>query len=149
MDSRNDGSNSRWFCQKCERPITKTGYTACECGCKTWVKDGTNEKWLIVDSPLASPPLNNKGPILLSDEGESEEDYELLEGKEEWWSLLRVKTTTSLRLRMRRNLMMRSRMRRCQITRSVNARKKRSVMIVMKSFLQKRRNMFLSKKHFL
>ena len=43
---------------------------------------------------MASPPLNNKGPILLSDEGESEEDYELLEGKEEWWSLLRVKTTT-------------------------------------------------------
>uniref|UniRef100_K4CKT2 Uncharacterized protein n=1 Tax=Solanum lycopersicum TaxID=4081 RepID=K4CKT2_SOLLC len=78
MDSRNDGSNSRWFCQKCERPITKTGYTACECGCKTWVKDGTNEKWLIVDSPLASPPLNNKGPILLSNEGESEEDCEVV-----------------------------------------------------------------------
>ncbi|TMW84496.1 hypothetical protein EJD97_025057 [Solanum chilense] len=78
MDSGDLGSGSRWFCQKCRRPITKMGYTACECGCKTWVNDGTNEKWLVVDSPLESPPLNNKGLILLSDEGESEEDNEVV-----------------------------------------------------------------------
>ena len=78
MDLGDDGSASRWFCQKCNRPITKTGCKDCECGCKTWVNDGTNEKCLIVDSPLASPPLNNKGLILLSDEGESEEDYEVV-----------------------------------------------------------------------
>ena len=78
MDSEDDGSGSRWFFQKCKSPITKTGYTTCECGCKTWVNDGTNEKWLVLDSPLASPPLNNKGPILLSNEGESEEDCEVV-----------------------------------------------------------------------
>uniref|UniRef100_A0A3Q7HPX8 Uncharacterized protein n=1 Tax=Solanum lycopersicum TaxID=4081 RepID=A0A3Q7HPX8_SOLLC len=78
MDLGDDGSASRWFCQKCNRPITKTGCKDCECGCKTWVNDGTNEKWLIVDSPLASPSLNNKGPILLSAEGESEEDCQVV-----------------------------------------------------------------------
>ncbi|KAG5592703.1 hypothetical protein H5410_043217 [Solanum commersonii] len=44
MDS-GDGSISRWFCRNCKCPITKKGYTACECGCKTWVDDGTHEKW--------------------------------------------------------------------------------------------------------
>ncbi|TMW80609.1 hypothetical protein EJD97_017791 [Solanum chilense] len=78
MDSGDDGCGSRCFCQKCKRPITKTGYTACQCGCKTWVNDGTNEKWLVVDRPLASSPLNNKGLILLSDEGESVEDCEVV-----------------------------------------------------------------------
>ncbi|KAH0645779.1 hypothetical protein KY290_034581 [Solanum tuberosum] len=83
MDS-GDGSVSRWFCRNCKRPIIKTGYTACECGCKTWVDDGTNEKWLVVDIPLGSPPVtvegeNNKGPILLSDDGESKQDCEVVE----------------------------------------------------------------------
>ncbi|KAG5592702.1 hypothetical protein H5410_043216 [Solanum commersonii] len=41
------------------------------------------EKWLIVDIPLGIPPItvegeNNKGPILLSDDGESEQDCEVL-----------------------------------------------------------------------
>ena len=35
-------------------------------------------KWHVVDSPLTSPPLNNKGPILLSNQGESEEDCEVV-----------------------------------------------------------------------
>ena len=77
MDSEDDGSGSRWFFQKCKSPITKTGYTTCECGCKTWVNDGTNEKWLIVDISLASPSLNNKGPNLRSDDRESEQDCEV------------------------------------------------------------------------
>ncbi|KAG5604985.1 hypothetical protein H5410_026477 [Solanum commersonii] len=67
-----DGSVSRWLCQNCKRPITKKGYTTCECGCETWVDDETHEKWpFVVDIPLGSPPLtiegeNNKGPIPLS-----------------------------------------------------------------------------------
>ncbi|KAK4716036.1 hypothetical protein R3W88_014374 [Solanum pinnatisectum] len=46
-----DGSVSRWLCRNCKRPITKKGYTTCECGCM----------------------------ILLSDDEESEEDCEVVE----------------------------------------------------------------------
>ncbi|KAH0672352.1 hypothetical protein KY290_024589 [Solanum tuberosum] len=84
MDS-GDGSISRWLGRNCKRPISKLGYTTCECGWETWVDDGTYEKWpFIVDIPLGSPPLtvegeNNKGPILLSDDEEFEEDCEVVE----------------------------------------------------------------------
>ncbi|KAK6789263.1 hypothetical protein RDI58_013062 [Solanum bulbocastanum] len=43
MNSGN-GSVSRWLCRNCKCLITKTGYTICECGCETWVDDGTHEK---------------------------------------------------------------------------------------------------------
>ncbi|TMW83493.1 hypothetical protein EJD97_001559, partial [Solanum chilense] len=111
MDSEDDGSGSRWFFQKCKRPITKTGYTSCECVCKTWVNDGTNEKWLVLDSPLASPPLNNKGPILLSDEGEFEEDYEVVGRKRRMVELAESENHN----KGQTNVMMRSRVRRGQI----------------------------------
>ncbi|KAG5592713.1 hypothetical protein H5410_043227 [Solanum commersonii] len=84
MDS-GDGSISRWLCRNCKRPITKLGNTTCECGCETWVDDRTHEKWpFVVDIPLGIPLLtvegeNNKGPSLLSDDEESEEDYKVVE----------------------------------------------------------------------
>ena len=62
------------------------------------------------------------------------------------WTSKGIRMMMSL---MKRNLMMRSRMWSGLITSSVNPRKNKTKMIIIKLLLHKRRNMFLSKKHFL